>query len=157
VIKDIEVLKERFNEMIIQAKIEYLILIGGKNKDKAVEAILDYFKDEVKRQEFYEFFKEISDIYEVISPDAFLRPYIEDFDTLARMFKILKEAYEPGIIIDKEFTRKTAKLVQEYTYSGKIKSSLEIYEIDENTLKRIEEDNSSDTEKVFNLIRKKLN
>jgi hypothetical protein len=29
---------------------------------------------------------------------------------------------------------------------------LEIYEIDENTLKRIEEDNSSDTEKVFNLI-----
>jgi len=73
------------------------------------------------------------------------------------MFKILKEAYEPGIIIDKEFTRKTAKLVQEYTYSGKIKSSLEIYEIDENTLKRIEEDNSSDTEKVFNLIRSIIN
>ena len=157
VIKDIEVLKERFNEMIIQAKTEYLILIRGKNKDKAVEAILDYFKDEVKRQEFYEFFKEISDIYEVISPDAFLRPHIEDFDTLARMFKILKEAYEPGVIIDKEFTRKTAKLVQEYTYSGKIKSSLEIYEIDENTLKRIEEDNSSDTEKVFNLIRSIIN
>jgi len=157
VIKDIEVLKERFNEMIIQAKTEYLILIIGKNKDKAVEVILDYFKDETKRQEFYEFFKEISDIYEVISPDAFLRPYIEDFDTLARMFKILKEAYEPGIIIDKEFTRKTAKLVQEYTYSGKIKSSLEIYEIDENTLKRIEEDNSSDTEKVFNLIRSIIN
>ena len=157
VIKDIEVLKERFNEMIIQAKTEYLILIRGKNKDKAVEVILDYFKDETKRQEFYEFFKEISDIYEVISPDAFLRPYVEDFDTLARMFKILKEAYEPGIIIDKEFTRKTAKLVQEYTYSGKIKSSLEIYEIDENTLKRIEEDNSSDTEKVFNLIRSIIN
>ena len=153
VVKDIEVLKQRFTEMIKHAKKYYLNLIKGKTKDKAVEVILEHFKDENIRQDFYEFFKEISDIYEIVSPDAFLRPHIDDFDTLARMFRILREAYEPGIIVDKEFTKKTAKLVQEHTHSSKIKSTLNIYEINEKTIKKLEEDNASDTEKIFNLVR----
>jgi type I restriction enzyme R subunit len=61
------------------------------------------------------FFKEIADIYDILSPDAFLRPYIADMETLTRMYKILREAYEPGIAIDKCFSRKTAKLVQAHT------------------------------------------
>jgi len=153
VVKDIEVLKQRFSELIEMAKEEYLSLLKGKTKDKAVEAVLEHFRDEKIRGIFYEFFKELSDIYEILSPDAFLRPYIDNYDTLARIFKILKEAYEPGMTIDKEFTRKTAKLVQEYTYSGEIKSAIDIYEINEDTLKKIEESKSSDIEKIFNLLR----
>jgi type I restriction enzyme R subunit len=72
---------------------------------------------------------------------------------LARIYRILKEAFEAGILIDKEFMRKTAKLVQTHTHTGNIKSTLEVYEIDENTLRKLEESSSSDTEKVFNLLR----
>jgi type I restriction enzyme R subunit len=153
VVRDIEILKEGFSELIERAKKEYLILIKDKTRDKAVEAVLEHFRDETIRQGFYEFFKELSDIYEILSPDVFLRPYIDNYDTLARMFKILKEAYEPEMLIDKEFTRKTAKLVQEYTYSSEIKSVIDIYEINEETLKKIEESKSSDIEKIFNLLR----
>lgn len=153
VVKDIEVLKQRFLEMIKKAKTDYLSLIKGKSKDKAVEAVLEHFRNDNIRQDFYEFFNEISSIYEILSPDAFLREYIDDFDTLARMFKIVREAYEPGITVDREFTRKTAKLVQEHTKSGQIKSTLDIYEINEKTIKKLEEDNVSDTEKVFNLLK----
>lgn len=128
-------------------------MIKGKTRDKAVEAVLDHFRNEDLRQDFYEFFNELSAIYEILSPDSFLRPYIEDYDTLARMFKILREAYDPGISVDREFTRKTAKLVQEHTESGEIKSTLEIYEINEHTLRKLQKDTASDTEKVFNLIR----
>jgi len=74
-------------------------------------------------------------------------------ETMTRMYKILKEGYEPGIAIDKEFSRKTSKLVQEQTKSGKIKHALEIYEINEATLRKIDESKASDTEKVFNLIK----
>lgn len=56
-------------------------------------------------------------------------------------------------MVDKEFTRKTAKLVQEHTHSGKIKSTFNLYEINEKTIKKLEEDNASDTEKTFNLLR----
>ncbi|RLJ03184.1 MAG: type I restriction endonuclease subunit R, partial [Candidatus Aenigmatarchaeota archaeon] len=153
VVRDIKVLKERFKELIQKAKKEYLSLIKRKTKDKAVEIILKHFRDEEKRQAYYEFYEELADVYEILSPDAFLRPYLEDYDTLSRIYKILKEAYEPGLIIDKEFTRKTAKLVQKHTKTKKIKSTLDIYEINEHTLKKLEESNASDTEKVFNLLK----
>jgi len=153
VIRDINVLKVRFTELMEDAREKYLSLIDGKIPDKAVEAVLEHFRDEEKRHEYYKFFKEVSDIYDILSPDAFLRPYIEDIETLAKMCRILKEAYEPGISIDREFSRKTAKLVQEHTKSSKIRSSLDLYEINEDTLKIIEESNASDTEKIFNLLR----
>lgn len=152
IVKDIEVLKQRFTEMLTTAKNSYLNLIMGQSRDKAVEALLEAFRDEDKRETFYEFFDELSLIYEMLSPDAFLRPYINDYETLARIYNILKEAYDPQIIIDREFTRKTAQLVRENTKSGQIQSSLEIYEINENTLRKLTESNASDTEKVFNLL-----
>jgi len=152
-VHDIKVLKKRFAELIEEARASYLRLIVGKSHDKAVETILEYFMDEETRHEYYTFFKGISNIYEILSPDAFLRPYIDDYETLTRIFKILREAFEPGIAIDKEFARKTARLVQKHTKSGTIKPALEIYEINEETLKKIEESKVSDTEKVFNLLK----
>ena len=153
VINDIDVLKHRFEELITIAKRDYFKITDKKTKDKAVEALLDYFRNEEIRKTFFDFYNEISTIYEILSPDAFLRPFMEDYERLTRMFKILKEAYEPGIMIDKEFTKKTAKLVQEHTKSGKIKADLEVYEIDGDTIEKLEDDNKTDTEKIFNLLR----
>lgn len=153
VVRDLEILKERFKELMEQVKEDYLILIKGKTQDKAVEAVLEHFRNEEPRHEFYKFFKEVSTIYEILSPDAFLRPYLEDFETLAKMYRIVKEAYDPGISIDKEFLRKTVKLVQKHTKTDKIKPTIEIFEINEDTLRKIEESKASDTEKIFNLIK----
>ncbi|MFQ3675251.1 MAG: HsdR family type I site-specific deoxyribonuclease, partial [Endomicrobiia bacterium] len=153
VIKDINFLKDRFKEMMETAKEKYLSIIANKKADKAVEVILNYFMDEEKRKEFYKFYDELSDMYEIISPDDFLRPYIDDYDTLSRMSRILKEAYEPGLLINKEFARKTAKLVQENTKAGKIKTNLDIHEIDEHTIKKLEESDTSEIEKIFNLLK----
>ncbi|HQG37331.1 MAG TPA: HsdR family type I site-specific deoxyribonuclease [Bacteroidales bacterium] len=153
IVRDVKVLKERFEREMITAKEEYLVLIEGKERDKAVEEVLERFRDEQERQEFYNWFKKLSDIYEIISPDNFLRPYIDDYETVSRMYKILKENYDRGTIIDRELTGKTAMLVREYTRSDVIGPTLDVYEIDENTLRRIEESKASDTEKIFNLIK----
>lgn len=153
VVHDLEILKTRFTELMDEAKRRYLILITGKSQDKAVEVILNHFMDEEARHEYYSFYKELSSIYEILSPDAFLRPYVEDYETLSRIYKILREAFDPGIPIDKDFLRKTAKLVQEHTKSGVIQPTLDIYEINEETLKKIEESKASDTEKIFNLLK----
>ncbi len=153
VVRDIELLKGRFHELLTVARSNYLALVEGKTSDKKVEAVLEHFMDEKERHSFYQFFKEISSIYEILSPDAFLRPFIDDLETLARMYRILLEAFEPSIPIDRQFTRKTAKLVQKHTKTGEIKPSLEIYEVDGDLLEKIEESSASDTEKIFNLIR----
>ncbi len=153
VINDIEVLKSRFTDLMAEAKRVYLSIISGKSQDKAVEAILIYFMDEEKRHEYYSFYRELSSIYEILSPDTFLRPFVEDYDTLSRIYKIVREAYEPNIPIDREFLRKTARLVQDHTKSGVIIPNLDICEINAGTLKRIEESRASDTEKIFNLLK----
>lgn len=153
VLHDVTMLKKRFTELMDSAKDDYLILLNGKTQDKAVEAVLKHFIDEEERYEYYQFFKEVSDIYDILSPDAFLQPYIEEVETLARMYRILREAYDPGVHIDRDFSKKMVKLLEKHTKTDRIKSTLEIYEIDEDTLRRIQESKTSDTEKVFNLIK----
>lgn len=153
VINDIELLKNRFNQLMEEGEKTYLVVIEGKTQDKAVEAVLEYFRDEETRHNYYQFYKEISDIYDILSPDDFLYPYIKKMEILARIHRIVKEAYEPGIRIDREFSRKTAKLVQKHTATDEIKSTLDIYKINGETIKKIEESKVTDTEKVFNLLK----
>lgn len=152
IINDIESLKERFVELIDFGRKNILNPLKEiKNQDKKIDWILENFEDERKRKEFYSFYKELSDIYDIISPDDFLRPYLEDMDTLTKIYKIAKEAYDPSIKIDKEFSDKVKELVRNYTNQSEIKATFEIVEINEDTLKKLESKNLSDRQKIFNL------
>ncbi|PNR95693.1 MULTISPECIES: type I restriction endonuclease subunit R [Petrotoga] len=153
VIEDIELLKREFAEQMKIGREKYLSIVAKKDRDKSVDAVLEYFRNEEKRNEFYTYYKKLSGLYEILSPDKFLNEYLQDYDTLTRMYKILKNAYEKGLSVDEEFTEKTKKLIQKYTKNSKIKDTLEVFVIDEYTLKKIEESNASDVEKVFNLYK----
>ncbi|HSR51612.1 MAG TPA: type I restriction endonuclease subunit R, partial [Acidobacteriota bacterium] len=153
VVDDIQMLKDSFREMMERGAKEFLGMLEGKAADKAVDALLEHFRDEEPREEFFEFFRQLSATYEVLSPDAFLRPFLEDYRALGTMYRILKENFEPGIRLERELLKKTGQLVREHTQSGKIRETLEIYEIDGDTLRKIEESQASDTVKVFNLLR----
>ncbi len=153
IVHDIEILKEQFKKEMQTAKEQYLTLIVGKTQDKAVEAVLEHFRDEKARQQFYKFYKKLCDIYEIISPDAFLRTYRDSYHTLSQMYKILRENYDRSVLINKDFTQKTALLVQQHTTSSAIEQTLDVYVIDDATLKKIDTSKASDTEKVFNLIK----
>ncbi len=153
VVKDLGILKGLFVTLIAEGQEKYLSIAKGKKRDKAIEALLTHFLDEEARHEFYQYFKTISEIYDILSPDSFLRPYVEDMEELARLYKILKDNFEPGISVDREFSRKTAKLVQKHSDSTDIGETSGIYEIDEKLIWHLEESEASDIEKVFNLIK----
>lgn len=153
VVNDLQVLKDYFSiSMKTKAK-DYLSPNKGDVRDKLVEDILERYRDQEARERFYEFFRDMQNIFEILSPDAFLRPYLEDYNSLARMNRILKEAYDPSSIVDKDFLNKTKALVEGHVYSGPIKESLKTYSIDENTLRKIAESTDSKIEKVFNLVK----
>jgi type I restriction enzyme, R subunit len=152
IVEHIDTLKEEFARMMEEAKTKYLSIIEGKKGDKAVEAVLEAFLPEETRQKYYDFYEELEDIYDIISPDAFLRPYVDDFDTLARMYAILKEAYDRGLL-DRELSRKVGELVREHTKSGAFQPAIEVFRIDEDTLRKLEDSRIPDTKKVFNLLK----
>ena len=153
VVEGIDVLKGRFGDLIEKGRIEYLPITTGKVADKAVEALLEHFRDKEKRQAYYQFFRELEEVYEILSPDAFLRPFINDYTELGRMYRLLRECYDRGAPIDKDFLRKTAKLVQEHTDTGIIQAPDKIHRLDSETLEQIAGADKPATVKVFNLLK----
>ncbi|MDN5331714.1 MAG: type restriction enzyme subunit [Tepidanaerobacteraceae bacterium] len=63
VVEGIDILKERFENLMAEGREKYLPLVKDKVADKAAEAVLEYFRDKEKRYEFYQYFKELQDIY----------------------------------------------------------------------------------------------
>lgn len=160
IVEDIEKLKTRFQELIelrVKEFIEIEDFFSKLNKlntqHKKVELILEYFFSEEKRKLFYQYYKELFDIYNILSPDEFLRPYIEKMDTITRIYKILREAYDHSVKVDKELTEKIKSLLQVNINQSDIKNALDIYEINDTTLKKLEQSQISDREKVFNLAK----
>lgn len=153
VLTHLDRLKDDFKAMMEEARVKYLPIIAGKKADKQVEAWLKAFFDEKPRQEFYDFFRKLEDIYNILSPDEFLRPYLKDFLTLVKMYSTLRENYDAKTSVDKEIARKVAELVQAHTKQSDFAPPLEILEINEETLRKLEESKASDIQKVFNLVR----
>jgi type I restriction enzyme R subunit len=86
VVEGLEVLQQDFETRMETARREYLPVAHGLAGDKAVEAVLEHFRDPGRREEFYEFFDELEELYEILSPDAFLRPWLADYERLTDVY-----------------------------------------------------------------------
>jgi type I restriction enzyme R subunit len=153
VIEGLDVLKSHFTALMDRGRESYLAVAAGKAGDKAVEAVLEHFRDKETRDKFYEYCRELQEVYEIISPDAFLRPYIKDYEELTRIYRIVRANYERGVPVDKAFLRKTAKLVQEHTQTGEIHEPYEVQKLTADALEKIFRGEKPDTVKVFNLLK----
>lgn len=156
VVEGIEVLQARFAVLVEQGRAEYLILTAEKTEDKAAEAVLEHFRDKERREDFYAFFRELQEIYEILSPDPFLRPFLKDYERLVAAYHLVRSAYEPHIPVDKSFLRKTAEIVQQHTLTSQINKPQATYEIGPEALLALLREDKPDTVKVFNLL-KELN
>lgn len=153
VVTGLDVLQERFAEQMGLGKKDYLPIVAGKKGDKAVEAALEHFRDKEVRQQFYTYFEEMEELYEILSPDAYLRPFLADYTTLTDIYLVVKSNYDRGISIDKDFMRKTAKLVQESTQTGAIQAPAKIHKLTAEALAQIAGSDQPDAVKVFNLLK----
>jgi type I restriction enzyme R subunit len=153
VVEGIDVLQDRFRDLIEEGRKVYLPVSAGKKADKAVEAVLEHFRDKEVRQQFYVFFREMEDVYEILSPDAFLRPFMTDYGSLAEMYQVLRANYDRGIAADKEFLRKTAALIHKHTELKEIGISTKVHRLTAETLTQIAGNDEPDAVKVFNLLR----
>jgi len=153
VVADIQVLKERFGALMEKARRDYLPWLDGLEGDKQAEAILLRLRDKEARDAFYRFFRELEELYEILSPDPFLRPYLEDYETLVRMYHLLRSAYEPHIPVDRSFLRKTAEIVQKNVDVDGVGQPPTTYELGVEALEALLRASKPDVVKVFNLLR----
>lgn len=157
VVQDINVLKENFTKKISEMKTEYLDPLTEDQPDKVVSEILENLKDANVREKYYSRWREIEDMYNIISPDEFLRPHLNDFEKFARIYNILRQYYDNKLRPDQDLSKKTAELVREYTSSGDFVPPKTTYKIDESTLTKINQDHKSDRERILSMINSILN
>ena len=149
IIKNIDTLKVLFAAYIQDVAKPYLSLAEGWD-DKSKEKAIGYFADKETREAFFKFFKQVQNIYDILSPDAFLRPFIDDYQNLARLYGLVRNAYS-DIYVDRELTAKTRELLQQKTTGGDIEPPGAIHHLGPNELAAIKRSGTSDRTKILNL------
>jgi type I restriction enzyme, R subunit len=153
VIDGLEVLQEEFARQMAVGRREYLPIGAGRQADKAVEAVLEHFRDRERRDRFYTWFGELEETYEILSPDPFLRPYLSDYDALADMYRLVRGTFDPGLDVDRSLLRKTAELVGVHAHSGPVRESGVTYALSEESLEALTAAEQPEIVRVFNLIK----
>ena len=153
VVEGLDVLKAHFRELMEKGQREVLPIVAGKTGDKAIEAVLERFRDEKERNAFYAYIRELQEAYEILSPDPFLRPFLEDYRTLIELYRILRTNYEPHVPVDRSFLRKTAQIVQKHTSIEGVETPTETHALTADALLALAEGDQPETVKVFNLLR----
>ena len=153
IVKDLGLLKQLFKTKMESKAPAYLALIHGKFDDKDVDNLIEHFRDPDRRKEFFKEYKEIEMLYEIISPDAFLRPFIDQYATLSSIYAVVRNAYTKKVYVDRAFQKKTNELVQKHIGAEQPVNVSEFLKIDENTIDLIKRQKGGDGTKVINLVK----
>lgn len=153
IVKDLALLKQLFKAKMETKAPDYLRLIRSNFNDKDVDNLIEHFRDKGVRKEFFKEYKEIEMLYEIISPDAFLRPFIEDYTTLSSIYAVVQNAYAKKVYVDRAFQKKTNELVQKHIGSTIAETVPEFFAIDRSTIETIKQRHEGDATKVINLVK----
>jgi len=149
-IQNIDVLKTRFVVLMGQAQ-PFLELCAGPIDDKAVERAIAVFEDKERREGFHKLFQELETLYEIISPDVFLRPYIDDYGKLSALYQIVINAFSKKVALIRDLMKKTEDLVKRSAIGTGLDTVMKPVRIDENTLNALKSSDGGEPPKVINL------
>lgn len=154
VIEDLDVLFARFTELMQGPGQSYLVAAGKRSNDEQLDALLyDTFLDKDKRQAFTEFFKELETLYEILSPDPQLRGFIDDYNHLADLYVMVRNAYGKKTTFLGDIAHKTEMLVRENAAAHGLDKLSKTVEFDEAALKALKNQKGSENGKVINLAK----
>lgn len=153
VIKDLDLLKQLFEARMKERAPAYLRLVERKFDDKDVDNLIEHFRDQDRRQQFFKDYRELEMLYEIISPDAFLRPYLDDYSTLSAIYAVVANAYAKKVYVDRAFQKKTNELVQKHIGVDKLEKVTEFVEINAETIDVIKKQSGGDSTKIINLVK----
>lgn len=153
IVKDLALLKTVFKNKMDSKVPEYLGLITNNFNDKDVDNLIEHFRDKEKRKELFKEYKEMEMLYEIISPDAFLRPYIEGYASFSALYAIVRNAYAKKVYVDRDFQRKTDALVKANIDANGLAPVNGIIAINEKTIDIIKKQFGNDNTKIINLIK----
>ena len=155
VIEDLDLLMKDFLDKIAKAKTDYLDDGGGGQPDERLEKMIyGRFLDPEPRKAFFETYKEIEALWEILSPSPELRDHIDTFKRLAQLYAAVRNAYADRTSFAADLAHKTKRLVQESAAQEGLGRLTKSVTFDVKTLEALRNESGSDEAKVFNLVRR---
>ena len=106
-----------------------------------------------RARRFFESYKEIEALWEILSPSPKLRDHIETYKWLAQLYAAVRNNYRFKAKPDIDLANKTREMVQDSLTQEGLGELLKTVTFDVRTLKALQRDPGSNEAKVFNLVR----
>jgi type I restriction enzyme R subunit len=152
VIEDLDLLLKDFLDKIAKAKSAYLEADEG-SADERLEKVVGRLFDPDARKAFYEAYKDIEALWEILSPSPELRDHIEPYKNLAKLYAAVRNAYAPQVGFVADLAYKTRRLLEEEATQEGLGRLTKTVTFDVKTLEGLRREPGSDEAKVFNLVR----
>jgi type I restriction enzyme R subunit len=154
VIEDLDLLMEQFKEKMAKQAHAYLDAgADGQSDEKLERLVYGRFLDPEARQAFYDFYKDVEALWEILSPSAELRDYIGSYNRLADLYAILRNAYENKVGFVADLAHKTRRLVEQNAEQHGLGRLTKSVTFDVKTLDALRTKSGSEPGKVINLVR----
>lgn len=154
VIEDLEVLLQDFLHRIAQARQEYLDAnVEGAPDERLEKLVFGRFLTPEARKTFFEQYKEIEALWEILSPSPELRDHIASYKQLSQLYAAVRNAYAEKVGFVADLAYKTRRLIEESAEQQGLGRLTKSVTFDVATLQSLRGDKGSDEGKVFNLVR----
>jgi type I restriction enzyme R subunit len=154
VIEDVDLLLQDFLVKIAKASTDYLDAGDGGDADERLERLVyGRFLDPEPRKAFFEAYKDIENLWEILSPAKELVDHIGTFKRLAQLYATVRNAYAEKIGFVADLAYKTRRLVEQNIVQGDVGLLTKSVTFDVKTLEALRSEKGSDEGKVFNLVR----
>lgn len=164
VIEGLDVLMADFQQKMVLVKADYLDCLdsqadtGGAaeglgDDEKLERAVYGRFLAAPARKAFFERYKEVESLWEILSPAPALRDHIGTYKQLCHLYAAVRNAYADKVGFVADLAYKTRRLIEEGAMQqglGRLTKSLTF---DVKTLQSLRGDGGTDEAKVFNLVR----
>jgi type I restriction enzyme, R subunit len=154
VIENLDVLLADFKAKIADAEKNYLDASEDGDADERLERVVyGRFLEPEARKAFFDCYKDIEALWEILSPSPELRDHIATFKRLAQLYAAVRNAYANKVGYEADLAYKTRRLVQENATQEGLGRLTKSVTFDLKTLEALRGKKGSDEGKVFNLVR----
>lgn len=154
VIEDLDVLLVDFQQKINRAEKDYLDAGESGGADERLERLVyGRFLAPEARKAFFEAYKEIETLWEILSPSPELRDHIASYKQLSQLYAAVRNAYAEKVGFVADLAYKTRRLIESSATQNGLGRLTKSVTFDVQTLESLRGEKGSDEGKVFNLVR----
>jgi type I restriction enzyme R subunit len=153
-IEDLETMMGDLQQRIRQAAVDYLQVDRKGSPDQQLEQVVyGKFVDPEARKTFFEDYKDIEALWEILSPSAELRDDITTYKRLSQLYAAVRNAYSESASFLGDLEYKTRRLIESSAEQEGLGRIAKVVTFDIATLEQLKGEDGPDEGKVYNLLR----